>query len=549
MANSSVCFAYRSDTTSARYIENGNAEMVYRGNTYGSAAEALQATTGAIGGFELDIGRGSTVAKAIFNFNAINTLTFSIVNRFRITAHAGSALQLGSQRPPVMFFTDNSVGDLAGTIINDGNTVVSQVTTTASGSDKLTTTAGFYDHITVIDARTLTAAVTYFVNGSQTGQFNFSAALITNPNGIRGDFFDSVVLGGGGNSTTRTIPNEVVIFRKALTATTIGAMTLVDPSTGVTSTGALNGQSRTGWIDCAKFLGGQWTSISAAEIKIGVNQIQAGLTQTGTYNGADRWTTLTTAQVQSGVSFTADAVGYTGSLTSEVWSTLTAAQIRSGIHQIQNSVTVTGSFTGETWSTLSASDIRAGVNQIQNSVTITGTLSVPTAASGTAGTVDIPNLLEQIRYTLNLNNTTSGYEVIDLSSNLTRRVQNIFKYNPAKIKPDGHQLPALYVYCEKKDILQKTIAKDQVNGKREADVRFGIMGLMWNQSINTTEDPADKDLTYLMENTERVLRSYANLGGYANWQFPTSVEYHTVRLDEQSHLRVGYMSLQCKVYY
>jgi len=107
------------------------------------------------------------------------------------------------------------------------------------------------------------------------------------------------------------------------------------------------------------------------------------------------------------------------------------------------------------------------------------------------------------------------------------------------------------VYLSKKDIEQKTIAKDQVNGKRAATLTWTLVGLEATQILpgTTTADDLDANLEKLMENTERVLRSYADLGGYTNWQFPTGVSYHSARIDDVNHMRVAFMDLQCKVYY
>lgn len=370
-----------------------------------------------------------------------------------------------------------------------------------------------------------------------------------------------------------------------------------------TDPGVANVLSTAGYTYAGVSKTGTWLAASAANVKTGVS-FGVGGASTGTYDGSDRHTDPGVANVRQGTTYksnstsnnrtgtldlpattdvrsgtTYDGGTKTGTLQSEVWSTISAANIRSGINQIQNSVTVTGtllwtsltaaqiksgvnqiqdgltqtgSYTGEVWSTLSADNIKVGITQIQNSVTITGTLQVPIASSGTAGTIDIGNLKEQIRYVLWANNTTTGAPVSDLSANMVKRVptDSIFKFNPEKLPIDAAPLPAVYVFTDKKSIMQKTISKDQVVGKREAEVNFTIIGAVWNQTMaNILEDPADKDLENLMENIEKILRSYPTLGNYTRWQFPTDVTYHALSYDEKAHLRLAMMALQCKVYY
>ena len=52
----------------------------------------------------------------------------------------------------------------------------------------------------------------------------------------------------------------------------------------------------------------------------------------------------------------------------------------------------------------------------------------------------------------------------------------------------------------------------------------------------------------MMENVEKVIRSYATLNNIVNWQFPTGVTYHTMA-DEEVHMRYGVMELQVTLFY
>jgi hypothetical protein len=203
------------------------------------------------------------------------------------------------------------------------------------------------------------------------------------------------------------------------------------------------------------------------------------------------------------------------------------------------------------WTTLSAAYIANGQTQIQAGTTVTGTLLYPIAVSGTAGTVDLANIKENIRYILYVNNTSTGAPVSDLSSGLSNRVKDVFKIHPEKILIGGHQMPAVTTYLTSKSIESKTIAANQVAAKREANLTFSIVGLVTNQIVadTYTSDALDDDIEALMENIEKIFRNYADLGGYTRWSMPNNVTYHSSSLDERNHLRVGILDLQCKVFY
>ena len=95
------------------------------------------------------------------------------------------------------------------------------------------------------------------------------------------------------------------------------------------------------------------------------------------------------------------------------------------------------------------------------------------------------------------------------------------------------------------------IAKSQLNGKRRATITFTVSGLVWNQNYQADvfNDPADQDIEVLMENIERILRSYHDLNSNVNWQIPSGVTYHNFANDEQSHMRVGLLDIETTIYY
>lgn len=299
-----------------------------------------------------------------------------------------------------------------------------------------------------------------------------------------------------------------------------------------------------------------------------------GVSYTGSYTGSDRWSDPGQNNVLTGISYLADAVtqtgqyihpttttvkintiygvSYTGSYNgSDRWSDPGAANVLSATTYLANGVTQTGSYSpgAGLFSDPGIANVRSATNYLFSGVTLTGTLQVPSYTTGTAGTCDTNAIKELIRYVIDVSNTTTGAP-IDLSNNMSTRVNSVLKLNPEKIMPQASLFPAVTVFLDSKKIEMKTIAASQVHGKRRADLTFKIVGLTWNDRTQDYRvDPSDNDLEYLMENVELILRSYANLSGNCLWQFPTGVSYHSGGYDEQTHFRVGILDLQVTVYY
>jgi hypothetical protein len=224
--------------------------------------------------------------------------------------------------------------------------------------------------------------------------------------------------------------------------------------------------------------------------------------------------------------------------------------VKTGVSYIYNDVTATGSYTGaDRWSDPGAANVLQGTNYLVNAVTTSGTYVGPSPSSGTAGTVHIGQLKENIRYVLNQANTTTA-SPCDLSGSMSRRVQTIMTLNPEKIRPQASLFPLVTVFCTGKKIEQKSIAANQQYGKRRAEITFSIVGIVWNdRTTDYRADAADNDLEYLMENLELILRSHGDLTQQCNWQFPNGVTYHSAGYDENSHFRIGVLDLQASVFY
>lgn len=162
--------------------------------------------------------------------------------------------------------------------------------------------------------------------------------------------------------------------------------------------------------------------------------------------------------------------------------------------------------------------------------------------------VDLNNLKEQIQTLLQNANTTTASR--DLSSGLQDRVTHVLKVNPTRLPIQASFYPCVTVFVARKEVEQKTIAIDQMRGRRQAKVDVKIIGMVMNTIVTDSEvDEADEDCESLMENIEEILRANPTLNSAATWQLPTLVTYHNVGYDEEAHLRAGILNLQATIFY
>lgn len=146
-------------------------------------------------------------------------------------------------------------------------------------------------------------------------------------------------------------------------------------------------------------------------------------------------------------------------------------------------------------------------------------------------------------------NTTTA-SPIDLSADMTKRVQKILSVNPEMIPPQASFYPYVTCFVTEKAMESRDITINQLNAKRKATVSMDVVGCVWNQNfVSVDQDPADKDINYLMENIELTLRSNPNISGNVTWQIADGVQYYTVPIDNQTHLRAGILSVKATVFY
>lgn len=145
---------------------------------------------------------------------------------------------------------------------------------------------------------------------------------------------------------------------------------------------------------------------------------------------------------------------------------------------------------------------------------------------------------------------TIGASPVDLSNNMSRRVQKVLTVNPEQIYPQASFFPFITSYIKSKTIQTEDIAGSQLNSKRKSEIDIEIVGGVFNQNqANTTSDPADTDINYLMENAELILRSNPTLNGKIKWQKPNDVQYFTSVLDAKNHIRFGILRLTALIWY
>lgn len=168
-----------------------------------------------------------------------------------------------------------------------------------------------------------------------------------------------------------------------------------------------------------------------------------------------------------------------------------------------------------------------------------------------ASVVDLTGIKTQIQTNLLAANTTTASPVY-LSNGLasSNKVKSVLKVNPAMIKLQASLFPVVTCYVTNKNPRNDDIAVNQLSARREATITVEVCGAVWNSNFTSIDkDPADDDVNILMENIELTLRNDPQLNGKVKWQKPVEVKYYSAGLDDQTHLRYGILTLECRVFY
>lgn len=163
-------------------------------------------------------------------------------------------------------------------------------------------------------------------------------------------------------------------------------------------------------------------------------------------------------------------------------------------------------------------------------------------------TINLATIKTNFKSILDAANTTTASHY--LSTGMTTKVARVLKVNPARIAPQASFIPWVTIYVDNKKVEHATIAVNQQNAKRKAEVNFKVVGAVWESTLtDTNTDDADENVEKLLENVEEIVRRNQNLNNTVLYTSSEGVSYHTLQLDEQTHFRVGILDLKATVYY
>lgn len=168
------------------------------------------------------------------------------------------------------------------------------------------------------------------------------------------------------------------------------------------------------------------------------------------------------------------------------------------------------------------------------------------------GQIALSTIKTQVQSVLDTANTTTA-SPLDLSSNLAKRVQQVLQINVERIPIQPDFYPCVTMFYDSKSVNLQDMASSMVLGKRKADVDLKIVGIVWNDDINTSnfqyKDLSDNECEQLMENVEQVLRNDPTFSNNVLWSKTTEVSYHTYSVSEGSNMRAGIMNFRLTVMY
>jgi hypothetical protein len=160
--------------------------------------------------------------------------------------------------------------------------------------------------------------------------------------------------------------------------------------------------------------------------------------------------------------------------------------------------------------------------------------------------IDLSDIKTQTKSILDTANTTTADYY--LSVGMTNKVARIMKVNPLKIPTQPSFFPYLTIYTDNKGIKLSTIAKNQLAGRREAEISFNLVGAIWESTIkNVDEDDADEEIEKLMENAEEIIRRNFKLNNTVTWTNPVRTSYDAIALGEETIMRAGLFEFVAKI--
>jgi hypothetical protein len=204
-----------------------------------------------------------------------------------------------------------------------------------------------YDLVVLFDGTTLKIYINNVLFTTQTSSQTWSA--ITFP-------WPSISMGAVSGVGSGTYVNEFVVWS--------GVINPASVSCGGSNV-ALNGNSRTNFVDCNVFDGSVYTDPGAANVLNGTGYTFAGVSETGTLTSTDPGV----ANVLSGVNYTINNAAKTGT-----YVVVATGNVKIGVVFGAGS-SQTGTYTGsDRWSDPGFANVLNGVGYLANNVSKTGTL-------------------------------------------------------------------------------------------------------------------------------------------------------------------------------
>lgn len=164
--------------------------------------------------------------------------------------------------------------------------------------------------------------------------------------------------------------------------------------------------------------------------------------------------------------------------------------------------------------------------------------------------LDLAGIKTEIKNVLDGANS-AGASPVDLSNSMNDRVQKVFTKNPNLLfHIQSSQYPWVTIWTEDKSNFQDTMSRTQLGAKRVCDVSINIAGAVYEDNIlNADLDEAQDQIEELMENVEYILRSNDTFNGKVLHHSPQALSYGELPMSEDAHLRLGVLTIQCKVHY
>lgn len=315
-----IVFAVRGDSFNARY-SNGGAQ----GDKINSAK--ISTASAGLSGTVWDLTDTTQVKLVVFRgaLNTPNTRVHSIIARIA-PGYTGTptgsrsiwslSTGVGTSSAYLELRHDITTGNL--TIV--GKNELSSTFVSGSFGSWSPTSGTFYDIVVMFDGTTTASNVKCYVDNSQIGTGLTASNALSSSWTNR--FWQTIAIGSAPNTLASAFKLDEFVIDD----------TQIDPNSYplVGGNGALNGASRTNLINSTAFDGLSYSDPGIANVKTGTAYTYAGNSQTGTYDGSDRWSDPGVANVLSGVSYKANSTtnNRTGTLVSS-----SGAQLVTAIHR------------------------------------------------------------------------------------------------------------------------------------------------------------------------------------------------------------------------